>query len=125
MVTVADAMLLTQGGPYGGTKIPLSRGVTTIGRAPFNDVLLDDVGVSQQHARVQSDSAGYWIIDSGSANGTFVNWERVSDGPRLLRHLDRIEIGGTGANVHWVFIHQVGVNTEGNTEETNFSDDYE
>ena len=97
-------MLLTQGGPHGGTKIPLSRAVTTIGRAPFNDVLLDDVGVSRQHARIQSDSAGYWIIDSGSANGTFVNGERVSDRPRLLRHLDRIEVGRADANVHWVFI---------------------
>lgn len=105
MVWVAAAMLLARDGPEGETRIPISGAVTMIGRASFNDVVAEDTAVSRQHARIQKDSAGHWIIDSGSANGTYVNGERLGTEPQLLRHLDLIELGSTGAAVNWVFIH--------------------
>ena len=39
----------------------------------------------------------------GSRNGTFVNGELVEGEGRKLRDMDRIELGATDADVHWVF----------------------
>lgn len=40
-----------------------------IGRAPANDLCIDDATVSQRHAQVIRTDAGYAIVDAGSTNG--------------------------------------------------------
>ena len=93
--------------------IPLTKGMTMIGRVASNDVVLDEQGVSRQHARIKADSDGYWLFDSGSRNGTFVNDERLGGTPQRLRHLDRIRLSGKTA-VFWVFLESqatIGVST--------------
>ena len=92
------------GGPDEGMTITLSEGMKTSGRAPLNDMVVDEPGVSRQHAGIRGDEAGYWIEDLGSRNGTFVNGESVGTEPRLLRNMDRIELGGVNTPVHWLFI---------------------
>jgi pSer/pThr/pTyr-binding forkhead associated (FHA) protein len=104
MGTRPEAMLLVRGGPDEGRSIPLAPGVLTIGRELANDIVLDIRGVSRRHARILGDTSGYWITDLGSRNGTFVNDARLGAGPRRLRNLDRIKLGGAGALVHWVFM---------------------
>lgn len=49
---------------------PISRAVMSIGRAPENDLCLDDPTVSRFHARLSADAAGVRLRDLGSANGT-------------------------------------------------------
>lgn len=50
-----------------------------IGRAPENDVVVDDLGVSRYHAELRRVNARQFeIVDVGSHNGTFVNGQRVS-----------------------------------------------
>ena len=50
-----------------------------IGRAPENDVVVTDLGVSRFHAELRRVTARqYEIVDVGSHNGTFVNGQRVS-----------------------------------------------
>jgi serine/threonine protein kinase len=50
--------------------------------------------VSRNHATVTSHRGAYHIVDLESANGTFVNEERLSPRqPRLLRPADRIRVG--------------------------------
>lgn len=69
------------------------RGITTLGRDKENDVVLADRLVSRNHAIVRRlGRDDYYLIDSGSANGSFVNGRRVST-PTLLKHGDRIAIG--------------------------------
>jgi pSer/pThr/pTyr-binding forkhead associated (FHA) protein len=73
-----QAVLLVRGGSGNGSTIALPEGMTMIGRAPLNDVILDAPGVSRQHAGLQhaglrGDRDGSWIADLGSRNGTFVN----------------------------------------------------
>lgn len=69
--------------------------VITLGRDKNNDVVLPDLLVSRNHAMVRRLGEGdYYIIDSGSSNGTLVNGVRVS-GPTQLRSGDRITIGLT------------------------------
>ena len=67
----------------------------TIGRSGENTISLDgDEFASGQHARIESQRDGVWILDLGSTNGTFVNGERV-EGRRLLHRGDLLQIGDT------------------------------
>lgn len=67
----------------------------TIGRDKNNIIVLTDLLVSRNHAMVRRLGSGdYYVIDSGSSNGTSVNGGRVSS-PTRLRNGDRIAIGLT------------------------------
>jgi len=79
-----EAILMVRGGPDEGNSIPLSEGMVMIGRAPLNDVVLEQPGVSRQHAGIRGDSEGYWVADLGSRNGTYVNGEMLSVVPSTL-----------------------------------------
>jgi len=75
-------------------RIPCNS-VVTIGRDKNNNVVLSDLLVSRNHAMVRRLGAGdYYIIDSGSSNGTSVNGGRITE-PTRLRNGDRIAIGIT------------------------------
>lgn len=52
---------------------PLFGALTSLGRAPDNDVRLEDPIVSRFHARIQCDESGCRIMDLGSGNGTRVD----------------------------------------------------
>jgi len=68
--------------------------VLTVGRDKSSDIVLADLMVSRNHAMIRCIGNGdYYLIDGGSANGSYVNQQRVTV-PRLLRHGDRIAIGG-------------------------------
>ena len=104
MIMMPEAVLLVRGGQDEGSTLALAQGMTTIGRAPLNDIVFDHPGVPRQHAGIRGDTEGYWIADLGSRNGTYINGENIGAQPRLLRNFDRIELGGTGTSVHWVFM---------------------
>ena len=74
-----------------------------MGRDPSNDIVVDEPGISRQHAGIRSDRGGYWIEDLSSRNGTFVNGTQIEGEGQRLRDQDRIDLGGMGTNVHWVF----------------------
>lgn len=68
--------------------------VLTVGRDKNSDIILGDLMVSRNHAMIRCIGHGdYYLIDGGSSNGSYVNQQRVTM-PRLLRHGDRIVIGG-------------------------------
>lgn len=63
---------------------------TLVGRAPGpGGVIIPDEGISRQHAVIEYRDYTYWLIDQSSANGTFVNDERVQ-GIQRLNHGDRV-----------------------------------
>ncbi|MEJ2362302.1 MAG: adenylate/guanylate cyclase domain-containing protein [Gammaproteobacteria bacterium] len=67
--------------------------VLTLGRDKSSDIVLADLMVSRNHAMIRCIGHGdYYLIDGGSANGSYVNQQRVTM-PRLLKHGDRIIIG--------------------------------
>lgn len=68
-------------------------GPLTLGRAPANDVVLDESVVSGAHARIIPVVGGCDVEDLGSTNGTFVDGERVSFAS--LRHGSALRIGDT------------------------------
>lgn len=69
----------------------LARQETTIGRKPHNDIVIDHLAVSSQHAVLRSEQGELWIEDLKSTNGTYVNGQAVSR--RRLAHRDVIELG--------------------------------
>jgi adenylate cyclase len=85
--TAAEAWLDTST----GQKVAV-QGNCSFGRAPGNTVVLTDDKVSRRHAMVhaQGDSE-FWIVDLGSANGTYVNGRRVAQ-PCRLSNGDEIRI---------------------------------
>ncbi len=73
-------------------EYPLTREPVAIGRLGESTVTLPDSRVSRRHAEISYDSSGFHIADLGSANGTFVNGQRI-EGPRRLCDGDRIRVG--------------------------------
>ena len=72
-------------------RIAIDRPRLTIGRRPYNDVMLDDLTVSGEHAVLHTENGESTIHDLHSRNGTLVNGVPVSQ--RTLIDGDRIEIG--------------------------------
>jgi len=87
-------MIVVSGG-IPGTMLPLSEQGASLGRSADTTFQLDDITVSRQHAFVAIDAEGrIQITDEGSANGTFVNGERIAGRrPTRLDDGDRIQLG--------------------------------
>ena len=66
--------------------------MTTFGRAPDNDVVLDNDTVSSHHATLESTPQGLSLTDLGSTNGTFVNGTRVQQA--VVTQGDAVRLGG-------------------------------
>src|SRR3984885_11880669 len=80
----------------GGQRTDLTSNVLTIGRAPDNQMVLQDQQASSHHAEIRPDTQGYLLVDLNSRNGTFVNEQRLmAQTPRLLISGDVIRIGET------------------------------
>lgn len=76
----------------GGAVVPVPGESLRIGRAPGNDLVLDDLMVSRHHAELRKKpDDSYEIVDLSSQNGTYVNGRRVSAQP--LTDSDTIGIG--------------------------------
>src|SRR5215212_2484327 len=70
------------------------RGATTIGRDNGNDIVLESITVSRQHALLMHDAAGVQLLDLESTNGTLVNGVLLPpDAPMRLADGDVVRIG--------------------------------
>lgn len=74
-----------------GRVHPLVAAATRIGRLPDNDIVLDDAGVSRNHAVIIDTGTSYVVTDLHSANGVVVGNQRIR-GTATLGHGDRIRI---------------------------------
>ena len=63
----------------------------TLGRSPDSTIMLDDLEVSRQHARLTRTLGGFELEDLKSRNGTFVNGVRVDR--RILAPGDKLRLG--------------------------------
>jgi pSer/pThr/pTyr-binding forkhead associated (FHA) protein len=59
-------------------EIPLDKEITTIGRKPDNDIIIDNQAVSGHHALIKTEGDELVIEDLNSLNGTFLNSQKVS-----------------------------------------------
>ncbi|MGH3262004.1 MAG: ATP-binding cassette domain-containing protein, partial [Trebonia sp.] len=73
-------------------EVAVTAGTLRIGRAPDNDLVVDDLIVSRYHAELRTRPGGECeIADLGSHNGTYVNGRRISAQP--LAESDTVGIG--------------------------------
>ncbi len=73
--------------------IPLSGKETSIGRGKENGLVLEDHAVSRHHAKIVEEPDGHVLVDNNSANGSWVNGQRVSE--MRLKPGDQIRLGKT------------------------------
>ena len=72
-------------------EVNLSKERTTIGRRSHNDVVIDNLAVSGEHAVVYASGSDVYLEDLGSTNGTTVNGQPIKK--HLLQNGDIVEIG--------------------------------
>ena len=72
-------------------EVQLSKDRTSLGRRPYNDIVIDNLAVSGEHAVLQLSGGEVHIEDLNSTNGTYVNGKSVKK--QLLQDGDFVEIG--------------------------------
>jgi hypothetical protein len=72
-------------------EVQITKDKTTLGRRPYNDIVIDNLAVSGEHAVLQMVGADVFIEDLNSTNGTYINGKAVKK--QLLTHNDTVEIG--------------------------------
>jgi predicted component of type VI protein secretion system len=72
-------------------EVQLTKDRTTLGRRPYNDIVIDNLAVSGEHAVMQMTGNEVYLEDLNSTNGTYVNGKAAKK--QLLAHNDTVEIG--------------------------------
>src|SRR6185436_942795 len=72
-------------------EIPLTKERTTLGRKPHNDIQIDNLAVSGEHAVIVTILNDSFLEDLGSTNGTVVNGSPIKK--HFLQNNDVIELG--------------------------------
>jgi len=89
------AWLIMKEGARVGQVFPLDPADTDLGRDPANHIVVDDPKVSAFHAKVKVEEGKQLMVwDLASANGTFVNDERVT-APVAIKENDEVRLGTT------------------------------
>jgi pSer/pThr/pTyr-binding forkhead associated (FHA) protein len=76
-----------------GLVFPLAA-VTSIGRAPGNNIVLEDDYVSNEHALLMLRGKQWWVEDLNSRNGTLLNGEPLN-GATIISAGDVLTVGGS------------------------------
>ena len=72
-------------------EVQLTKDKTSLGRRPYNDIVIDNLAVSGEHAVLQMVGSDVFIEDLNSTNGTYINGRAVKK--QLLQNNDTVEIG--------------------------------
>lgn len=72
-------------------EVQLTKDRTTLGRRPYNDIVIDNLAVSGEHAVLQMTGNEVYLEDLNSTNGSYVNGKAVKK--QLLQNSDTVGIG--------------------------------
>lgn len=86
------ACLLVVGGELNGSIFNLPVGEIVVGRNPDCSIPLDFHGISRRHFTISVDDSDVTLTDLASANGTYLNNDKVTS-PLILKRGDMIKIG--------------------------------
>jgi hypothetical protein len=73
------------------TRVQLIESRFTIGRASYNSLMVDDMGVSDKHCQLVHTEHGFFLLDLASTNGTQVNRQPIIG--QALQDEDKIYVG--------------------------------
>ncbi|OOG54764.1 FHA domain-containing protein [Polaromonas sp. C04] len=72
-------------------EFQLTKDRTTLGRRPYNDIVIDNLAVSGEHAALQMVGGEVYLEDLNSTNGSYVNGKSIKK--QLLQNNDTVEVG--------------------------------
>lgn len=72
-------------------EAPITKEKTTLGRRPYNDIIIDNLAVSGEHAMLHQTGGKVFIEDLNSTNGTYINGKAVKK--QELSDEDVVEVG--------------------------------
>ena len=72
-------------------EVTLAKDRTTLGRRPYNDIVIDNLAISGEHAVLHMIGGDVYLEDLNSTNGTYVNARAIKK--QALEHNDVVEIG--------------------------------
>jgi predicted component of type VI protein secretion system len=76
----------------------------SVGRAPENDIIVEDALVSGKHLQITRDATGYFVEDLNSTNGTWVDGRLLRGGRQVMTLSSNIKVGETILVWHHYFI---------------------
>ena len=97
--------------PGSGPPIEVSKDEALVGRDPGCDVVVADGSVSRRHAKIQRRGEGFTVVDQGSANGTFIDSQRVAE--VTLRHGQELRFGAISFTVEIEGFEDAGATVAG------------
>ena len=83
--------------PASGQPIDVLNDVAVVGRDPSCEVVVADGSVSRKHARLERRAGAWWVVDQGSANGTYVNSLRIAE--QALKNGQELRFGALAFRV--------------------------
>lgn len=72
-------------------EVTLAKDRTTLGRRPYNDIVVDNLAISGEHAVLHMIGGDVYLEDLNSTNGTYVNGRAIKK--QALEQNDIIEVG--------------------------------
>src|SRR5687768_18349422 len=72
-------------------EVQITKDKTTLGRRPYNDIVIDNLAISGEHAVLHMIGGDVYLEDLNSTNGTYINGRAVKK--QSLEHNDVVEVG--------------------------------
>lgn len=72
-------------------EVTLAKDRTTLGRRPYNDIVIDNLAISGEHAVLHMIGSDVYLEDLNSTNGTYVNSRAIKK--QALENNDVVEVG--------------------------------
>jgi pSer/pThr/pTyr-binding forkhead associated (FHA) protein len=76
-----------------GTIMDVRSPLAHVGRGAHNDIVVSDDSISDSHAKLQRREDGWYVVDMGSTNGTYVGGRRI-EGEAALVGAPDVRFGG-------------------------------
>jgi hypothetical protein len=83
--------------PVSGPAIDVVKDQSMVGRDPSCEIVVTDGSVSRRHARLERRGPTWWVVDQGSANGTYVNSLKVAE--QALKNHQELRFGALAFRV--------------------------
>jgi FHA domain len=97
--------------PGSGPPIEVSKDEALVGRDPGCDVVVADGSVSRRHAKIQRRGESFTVVDQGSANGTFIDSQRVAE--VILHNGQELRFGAVSFKVEIEGVEDAGATVAG------------
>jgi hypothetical protein len=83
--------------PVSGQPIDVVKDQSVVGRDPSCEIVVADGSVSRKHARLEQRGGIWWVVDQGSANGTYLNSLRIAE--QTLKNGQELRFGALAFRV--------------------------